>query len=124
MAIPIRSAINNVNMKKSLKDQAIDHILSKIDKNTQVYFDKEAFTFYYDPCGQRLHKVEPYYGYGNGKKPVRGLFLVTRVLSFENEIDKGKNGAILGVVDLNKLNFVSLHEDKVVFEIITFAFGK
>jgi hypothetical protein len=105
---------------KSLLEIAIDLIALKLNPKMYVHFKNEVFKFYDDSCGQRLHRVEPYYGYS--QKPMYGYFRVKRKLSFTNEGDKGKDGAILGILDLNKCLVVAISPDKVEFDAFTITF--
>ncbi len=102
--------------KQTLEHLAIEHINNLLSKDTYILFKDDMFTFYDDSCGQRLHKVTKYSPYGD---VIFGMYRVIRVLSFENEIDKGKDGAILGVLDLNKAKLISIHPDKIEYEFFT-----
>lgn len=102
---------------EKLHNQAIKYLNEHLSDKSRVAFKEDFFNFYDDTCGQRGHKIEKYKGYAT--KPMYGLYRVIRKLSFTNEVDKGKEGAILGILDLTKTKFISLHEDKIVFDNVT-----
>jgi len=100
-----------------LHNNAIKYVSKNLTERTLVEFNNNFFSFYDDTCGQRLYRIEPYKGYD--KTPIYGMFRVIRKLAFTNQIDEGKEGAILGILNLTHCDFVSLHKDKVVFDNIT-----
>lgn len=104
----------------TLEKNALKSIYSNLNKDTNIGFTNGYFEFYDDTCGQREHTVEVYKGYGLKKVP--GCFRVIRKLSFTNEVDKGKDGAILGILDVTRATLVSLSEDKVVYKEFTINF--
>lgn len=97
-----------------LHNEAIKHINEHLSEKTRISFKEDFFNFYDDTCGQRLHKVEKYKGYGT--KPMYGIYKIFRKLSFTNQIDVGKDGAVLGILDLTRTELISIHKDRVVFE--------
>ena len=105
-----------------LHNEAIKYICENLSDKTWVSFKEDIFNFYYDNSGQRLHKVELYKGYD--VKPIYGMFKITRKLSFTNKEDEGKDGAVLGILDLTKAELISIHPKKVIFDIVTVYFDK
>ena len=91
-------------------------VKDNISKEAWVEFDKRWFTFYIDNCGQRGHYIIPMKMYGN---MIPDHYIVKRVLSFTNEVDEGKDGAILGVFNLTECRVLEIKEKSIVFENFT-----
>lgn len=103
----------------SLKQEAIKRVMRNVQNIKWIQFNNDAFSFYDDTCGQREHKVEQYIAYGH---KVKDHLRVIRKLTFTNKVDEGKEGAILGIIDLGKLTLLSIEEKKVVFTLLTIHF--
>lgn len=104
----------------NIQELALELVQKNISKESQIHFKDRWFAFYDDKCGQRGHYVLPYTDYGN--KIIKDSYIVKRVLSFENEVDKGKDGAVLGVLNLTKCKALSIKEESIEFENFTFYF--
>ena len=102
-----------------LQQIGMELVKNNLDENTSIMFNERCFNFYYDNNGQRLHYIIPYVSYGYS---LENQYIIKRLLSFCNEEDKGKEDAILGVLDLNKSKVISIHKTKVEFEFFTIVF--
>lgn len=90
-----------------------------ITENSRLFFKDDWFRFYIDTCGQRDHIIEPFIAYGHR---VEDQYVIKRKLSFTNPEDVGKDGAVLGTIDLTKCKVASICSDKIVFENFTIIF--
>lgn len=106
----------------NIQEIALELIEKNIGPNTTIQFKDRWFTFYIDTCGQRGHCIIPYNPYGLKKVP--NVYTILRVLSFENDEDKGKDGAILGVIDFSKCKALSILDNKIEFENFTIDFER
>lgn len=80
-------------------------------KGIVVSSTSESFRFYTDTCGQRgaTLKIQSYSIPKYKDRDLnKGRYTINRVLSFVNPIDEGKDDAILGEIDVNKFDNVSV----------------
>jgi hypothetical protein len=103
----------------NIQDAALQFVKDNLSSNTRLSFKNNSFTFYVDNCGQRGHCLVPYNSYGT---IIENHYVVIRLLSFENQIDLGKNGAILGVLNLNKCKAIAIKENSIEFDLCTIEF--
>ena len=101
-----------------LKDEAIKVLDLYISQGNQikVTYADGLLSHYFDGSGQRDHFLADY-NFGTKlfkskedkeKGRYSGFFRVFRLLSFENGEDIGSNLAILGVININKVNAISI----------------
>ena len=100
----------------NFQEECLKLVCKEISAESNLLFKEGWFTFYNDTCGQRGHYILPYKAYG---RTIPNHYIIKRSLSFENEEDKGKQNAVLGILNLEKCKAISVSEDKIEFENFT-----
>lgn len=98
---------------------ALDLIKENISKECWIHFDDSWYSFNHDLSGQRGHYIVPYKGYG---AIIEDHYLIKRALMFVNQGDEGKEGAILGILNLKKYKVTAIKKNKIKFLNFTFYF--
>lgn len=94
--------------------------LGKIcDQNILFNIESDVIKTYDDSCGQRSAYME-YYGYSK-QDPERfpNLFKVRRHLAFTNEEDKGYQGAVLFVLNIEYAKDIHISEKQIKINDLT-----
>ena len=100
----------------NIQEIALDIITEQVSKTMRIEFNDDWFTFYFDGSGQRGHHIIPYI---EGEHVIKNRYIVKRVLQFCNSVDIGTDGAILGVLKLDKCKALSIKADRIEFENFT-----
>ena len=97
-----------------LRERAIELIDEHIEKfSVRVEYENSLLRHYVDTCGQRGHHLV-HYNYEPSKEKGRdhecwgGHYLIIRDCTFANECDAGKDGALLGSIDLKKAKDIAI----------------
>jgi len=102
----------------NLQELGLEIIKNNISQKCRIQFKDTWFTFYTDCSGQRGHYVMAYKPYDH--KIIENHYIIKRHLSFINDIDVGKDKAVLGILNLEKCKIINIQEDKIEFENFTF----
>ena len=112
--------IEDEEQTMEIQELGLKYVRENVGPGNAIVFKDRWFDFYIDNCGQRGHYILPYVSYG--KKVIKDNYIVRRILSFDNLVDKGKNHAVLGVVNLKECKVVSITSNYVQFEMLKFYF--
>ena len=100
---------------EEIRERAIDLVDEHIEKyQVGVAYKNSMLRHYVDTCGQRGHHLV-HYNYdptrekGRGHECWNGLYLIIRNCTFSNECDAGKDGALLGSIDLKKAENIAIN---------------
>lgn len=104
----------------NFQEECLKLVAKELSENANITFKKRWFTFYDDTCGQRGHHILPYKPYD--LKVIPNHYVIRRTLSFENEVDKGKDCAILGILNLKECKALSVTDESIEFENFTINF--
>ena len=105
----------------NIQKLALELVAKNISKDSTLYFKEDFFRFYIDSSGQRGHYIIPYNQYGS---IIPNIYTIKRVLSFVNNGDEGKEGAVLGVLYLDKCKAILIKENSIEFEQFTIHFNE